>query len=494
MFSLPLRRMLFVVSGLLAIVVVGGMSLMTFFIVSEGMRDIYRDASQTTAVVAASVVSEAARESAEEARKHVANDVDAVEYAQRDFIEGLDKTLTAEGFAGVRFSVWDAGGRRLWRTPTGPNAAPLTEERAEALASGEAVEWHERDPDWWRGVFRDAKMGESVWQVPVSLPDGSKGVLAVRRLATAEESVIDDLRLPMLALAITTAVIMVLLMQTSLLGALRLVDTLRDAADSIQAGRLDARLPEIGNNEIGALAASINRLLERLQRRSNAQTQFVADASHELATPVAGIRGYTSILRGWGGDDPEIRQEAIDAIDRESRRMARLTSNLLNLLHADQGLKLRTERFDLNAIIRERLAASANRYAEKDLEYVGPVDDQLWMTGDPDRVEDVLGILIDNAGKYTEPGGSIVVESRVESDEIVVRVSDTGKGIAADELPHLFDRFYRAERARSGATGGFGLGLAIAKSIVDNMESTLEVESELGRGTTFTFRVPRKKA
>ena len=137
---------------------------------------------------------------------------------------------------------------------------------------------------------------------------------------------------------------------------LNLVDNLRKAADSIDAGRLDERLPDVGDNEIGALARSVNRLIERLQRRSEAQAHFVADASHELATPVAGIRGYTSILREWGADDPTVRDEAVDAIDRESQRMARLTGDLLNLLHADQGVVLKSEPFDLNVIVRSRLA------------------------------------------------------------------------------------------------------------------------------------------
>jgi signal transduction histidine kinase len=206
---------------------------------------------------------------------------------------------------------------------------------------------------------------------------------------------------------------------------------------------------------------------------------------------VAGIRGYTSILRAWGADDPQVRDEAIDAIDRESKRMTRLTSDLLNLLHADQGLRLKSESFDVNVIARERLAATASRYLERQVEYEGPEDDSLIMVGDAERLEDVMSILLDNAGKYTRPGGVVAVRTRRVLDEVVIEVSDTGKGIPPKDLPRLFDRFYRSDQARAEGEPGFGLGLAIAKSIVENMGGTVSADSELGEGTTFTVTVPR---
>lgn len=493
MFALPLRRILFAVASMLALVVVGGMSLMTFFIVARGMEDVYRDAARRTAVTAATVAGETSREVAEEAGRSATTTAGLAVRISEQFPKQLDRTLAPAGFEDVGFALYDSSDELVWSSGGSIASESYTAARVEAVRSKGPVESHEKADDWWHGVVQDANLGESVWHMPVRLPGGEEGVLDVRRMATDEEAVINDVRLPMLALALVTAIVMVTLMQTSLIGVLRLVNTLREAADSITEGRLDARLPKIGNNEIGELARSINNLIERLQRRSEAQTQFVADASHELATPVAGIRGYTSILRGWGGEDPTIRQEAIEAIDRESRRMARLTSNLLSLLHANQGLRLRSERFDLNVVIRERLAACANRYVEKDLEFIGPTDEQLWIVGDPDRTEDVLGILIDNAGKYTPGGGTVRVDSSSEREIAVVRVRDTGPGIAADQLPNLFDRFFRSEQARSGSEGGFGLGLAIAKSIVDNMGGTISVESELGVGTVFTLIVPRRR-
>ena len=287
----------------------------------------------------------------------------------------------------------------------------------------------------------------------------------------------------MATLAASAIFIMVIMMQTSMGWVLKLVDDLRQAADAIDAGQLDVELPVQGEHEIGALAKSINSLIGRLRRRSEAQTRFIADASHELATPVAGIRGYANILRAWGKEDPEVRDEAINAIDRESRRMARLAGDLLSLVRNERTPEYRSIRFDINARCREILAGAATRYMEKGLEYEGPEEGQLMLIGDPDRLEDAISILVDNACKYTPAGGRV--------DSIIIEVSDSGMGIPARDLPNIFERFYRSDTSRSKATGGFGLGLSIAKSIIDAAGGEVEVASTEGMGTTFTLKLPR---
>jgi signal transduction histidine kinase len=341
------------------------------------------------------------------------------------------------------------------------------------------------------GLLSDARLGITVIHAPMNLSAGRVGVLDVSYTPTTEERVIDAIRLPMLGLAVTALLVMVILMQTSMVLVLNLVNNLREAADSIDAGRLEERLPEHGDNEIGELARSFNRLIDRLQRRALAQGRFVADASHELATPVAGIRGYTSILRNWGSEDPKIRDEAIDAIDRESKRMTRLTGDLLNLLHADQALRLKSERFDVNVLARERLATTASRYLEKEIDFEGPESGSVMVLADRGRLEDVLSILLDNAGKYTPEGGVVAVRTERVQEEVSITVSDTGRGIPEADLVRLFDRFYRSDQARADGEAGFGLGLAIAKSIVESMGGSISAESEIGEGTSFTVVIPR---
>ena len=487
-----LRAWLLAVSILFAIAVVGGISITTYVIVTDGMQGVAFDATQRIATSAATILRDAAAE------KELSAGVQGFVGSQRGTLAmtnlriALPQLLSRPGVGEAEYALYGANGGALWSTNSNGVWPSQATARQEAAAGNLTSVSTGRKGSIFSGLFTKANLSVEVVHVPIRLPDQTVGVLDVTYFPNNEERVIDAVRAPMAALAISAMMIMVLLMQTSMSWVLTLVGNLRKAADSIEAGQLDARLPEHGSNEISSLAHSINRLIERLQRRSEAQARFVADASHELATPVAGIRGYTSILRAWGAEDQKVRDEAIDAIDRESRRMARLTGDLLNLLHADQGLVLKTDRFDLDALVRDRLAATASRWMEKDLVFVGPEDDEpLLMVGDPDRLEDVVSILLDNASKYTPVGGRIVVSTRRRREMIEIEVTDSGQGIPPDDLLRIFDRFFRSEASRAAGEGGFGLGLAICKSIVDSMGGTIEVHSEVGKGTTFCVRVPR---
>jgi len=486
-----LRGWLLVVSVLFAVLVVGGVALTTYVIVSDGMQVVVSDTAQRATVSVLSVVGEAVTDARQAAAALSSDDEERARIGRAQLVRLLPPTFEHSRLTGAEFAVYGGDLELLWST--GPEAVHPAQgaARASALETGEPTRSLLRAGGLISGLITDARLGTSVVHTPIEMPGGEQGVLDVTYIPDNEETVIDAIRLPMTILALSAMLIMVVLMQTSMVWVLNLVDDLRKAADSIDAGRLEDRLPESGENEIGDLARSLNHLIERLQRRAEAQSRFVADASHELATPVAGIRGYTNILRAWGAKDPIVLDEAIDAIDRESGRMARLTSDLLNLLHADQGLRLKTERFDVNGIARERLAATASRYLDKDIEFEGPEDESLFMLGDPDRLEDVMSILLDNAGKYTPPAGTVAVRTYRRRDEITIEVSDTGKGIPAADLPRLFDRFFRSESARAQGEAGFGLGLAIAKSIVESMGGTISVESEVGEGTVFTIVVPR---
>ena len=389
--------------------------------------------------------------------------------ARQLVIENLKAIYGNRGPAEPQFAFYDESLRLRWASSESAVIPSQDGLRARARNTGTQVESLIKRRPFLTGLFGRAMLDAQVMHLPVPMPGGGAAVIDVVYYPTREERAIDAIRAPMGALAVFATIVMILLMQTSLTWVLGLVDNLRQAADDIDAGKLDVRLPVQGENEIGSLARSVNRLIERLRRRSEAQTRFVADASHELATPVAGIRGYVNILRGWGADDPEVRSEAINAIDRESRRMARLTSELLTLVRSEQALQLRQVRFDVNMAGREVLAVTASRYAEKNQRFIGPDEGQLMMVGDPDRVEDVLSILLDNAAKYTPPAGRVSLTTRRRRETISIEVGDTGPGIPPQDLPMIFERFYRSDASRTRESGpgegGFGLGLAIAKSI-----------------------------
>jgi signal transduction histidine kinase len=343
------------------------------------------------------------------------------------------------------------------------------------------------------GFLRKADLGLWTAYVPVETPGAERAVIELVYDPVREERVLDDARAPMVAVGVLATVLAILMMQIVMGWVLSLVDQIRRAADSIDAGQLDVRLPEEGEHEISELAKSLNALVDRLKKRADAQTRFVADASHELATPVAGIRGYVNILRAWGAEDPEMRNEAIAAIDRESRRMAKLCSDLLAMIRSEEILEFKHLRYDINAVAREVLANAATRYMEKNLDFSGPDEGPLTLWGDPDRVEEALGILVDNACKYTPAGGRVEVSTRRHKDRVVIEVSDTGIGIPEEDLPNIFERFYRSDASRSKETGGFGLGLSIAKHIVDTSGGMIWARSKLGSGTTFIISLPRNK-
>ncbi|MDZ4180236.1 MAG: HAMP domain-containing sensor histidine kinase [Coriobacteriia bacterium] len=475
-----LRTWLLLLSILFAVLTVGGISLTSYAVVSEGMVAVTRERVERVAASAERIVGlqvESARDADGDSR---------IPY----LVERLDLVYGGRGPTEPQIALYDARLEPMWGSSDSAFMQTDSTGRSTALEEGRTVWFTLEEASPLRGLFRTAILPVQIAHIPMGLPDGSVGVMDVTYFPMREEQVIDAVRPPMFALAVSAMFIMVVMMQASMGWVLRLVDDLRRAAESVDAGRLDVRLPDEGEHEIGELARSINALIDRLRRKSEAQTRFIADASHELATPVAGIRGYTNILRAWGADDPEVREEAIAAIDRESRRMARLCSDLLALVRDERAIVYRRARFDLNVRCRETLAAAATRYMDKGLEFVGPDEGQLIMVGDPDRIEDAISILVDNAAKYTQ-SGVVTLKTRRKRDTVIIEVIDTGIGIPAEDIPSIFERFYRSDASRSQETGGFGLGLPIATTIVEGAGGSISVESEVGVGSRFIIRLPR---
>ncbi len=490
---LSLRTWLLLASVFFAIATVGSIALVTYVVVADGITSVSEDVARRVSRAAEQVAFLQVRVAKDQAASEGLTGREADERAAASTIENLEAIYGNRGPAEPQIAFYDETLQVRWASSARAELPGQAAARRAAAETDQQIEGIVKRRPPFTGLFSSAVLDAQVIHMPVALPGGGTGVMDIVYYPIREERAIDAIRAPMGALALSATIIMVVLMQTSLAWVLRLVDNLRQAADDIDAGKLDVRLPEQGENEIGDLARSVNRLIERLKRRSEAQTRFVADASHELATPVAGIRGYVNILRGWGADDSEVRTEAVNAIDRESRRMARLTSELLTLVRSEQALQVRQVRFDVNMAGREALAVVASRYSAKNQRFVGPDEGPLVMVGDPDRIEDVLSILLDNAAKYTPEAGRISLTTRRRREWISIEVSDTGPGIPSQDLPSIFERFYRsdASRTRGAGVGGFGLGLAIAKSITEELAGTLEVESTLGFGTAFTLRLPR---
>jgi heavy metal sensor kinase len=273
--------------------------------------------------------------------------------------------------------------------------------------------------------------------------------------------------------------------------ALAPVDRLRRSTEEITAERLDRRLPVANpRDELGRLAQTLNAMIGRLERSFTEVRRFTADASHELRTPLTAIRTEAEVALARPLP-PADCQQLLGSILEECDRLTRLTDQLLTLAREDAAAARQAhEPVDLAALVRGvaetmRPLAEARGLSLR-AEAGGPVETR----GDGARLRQVFYNLLDNAIKYTPEGGAVEVGCGRKGRAAVVTVRDTGAGIPPEHLPHVFDRFYRVDKARSREQGGTGLGLSIARSIVAAHGGTIELDSTPGRGTTCTVTLP----
>lgn len=241
-------------------------------------------------------------------------------------------------------------------------------------------------------------------------------------------------------------------------------------------------------DEVGRLAATFNEMLERIEALFRAQQRFVADVSHELRSPLTAIRGNLDLLRRGALDDAAARAETLAAIESETARMQRLVQDLLLLAQADAGVPIEKHRVELDTLLLDVFRQA--RLNAGNVKVSLGSEDQVQVIGDADRLKQLFLNLIDNAIKYTPAGGNVTLSFGREGDWVRVSVADTGIGIPAKDLPHIFDRFYRVDKARSREKGGTGLGLAICKWIAEAHGGRIEVQSQVGKGSTFTVWLP----
>ncbi|MGQ9683014.1 MAG: ATP-binding protein [Anaerolineae bacterium] len=267
------------------------------------------------------------------------------------------------------------------------------------------------------------------------------------------------------------------------------VEALTSAARSMQRGDLTQRVPVHTNDELGDLAEAFNAMAGSLSRAEEQRRQLTSDIAHELRTPLTTIQGYLEALRD-GVVAPD--RDTLVSLHDEAMMLHRLIDDLQELALAEAG-QLRLDRgpVDLGEIVRGSLAALQTEAATLNLHLGAEIPDSLPLVeADPVRIGQVLRNLLRNALTHTPAGGSITVSVRPLGADVEVQVSDTGTGIAPEHLPHVFERFYRADTSRSRSTGGTGLGLAIVKQLVEAHGGRVAVASQMGEGTTFSFTLP----
>jgi heavy metal sensor kinase len=269
--------------------------------------------------------------------------------------------------------------------------------------------------------------------------------------------------------------------------ALQPIDNITRTAQMIQTTndlgrRLEFRGPM---DELGRLVNTLNDKFARIEQTFRIQEQFVADSSHELRTPLTVIRGNVDLLER--DMDQESRQESLRSIKREAERMSNIVSDLLLLAQLDRHQTAERRPVQLDTLLLETFRDAKMLAKNKRVE-LGR-EDAVSVFGDPDRLGRMMWNLVSNAIRYTPDGGKITLSLYRQDGWAHLQVADTGIGIAPGDIPHLFDRFYRVDKARSRAIGGTGLGLAIVKSIVDMHGGEITVTSTPGHGSTFTVRL-----
>jgi len=235
-------------------------------------------------------------------------------------------------------------------------------------------------------------------------------------------------------------------------------------------------------DEVGQLATTFDHMIEHLERDFESQKHFIADASHDLRSPLTVLRGNLDLLKRNLGEGE--RQESLKAMEGEAERMGRIVNDLLLLAEVESGQMKRRELVSLKEILLEG-AARGQQLVPNTSIVIGRLED-LSVMGDTYMLKRLLANLIDNAIAYTPDGGIVTLSLFRDGDRARLEVADNGRGIAPEHIPHIFDRFYRVDQARSRTKGGSGLGLAIVKAIAEQHQEKVTVTSELGKGSTFT--------
>ena len=343
-------------------------------------------------------------------------------------------------------------------------------------------------------VVPDAQLSQGT---PIEVDDEVVGVLITRRAAFAlkpiERGFLDRVNMALLAAtagATVVALLLGVLLARSLTRPLR---ELTDATRAVAEGNLELQVPVRSRDELGALAESFNRMSAQLGRSRDLRQQMTADIAHDLRTPLSIILGHTEAL-SEGVLPPT--SEALGIVHDEAKRLDRLVEDLRTLSLSEAGELALARRPVSPQLLLQRVAAAHAPQAElRQTSLHTEVDpDVPDVDVDPDRMAQVLDNLVDNALQYTPANGHVSLIAARGPDGVQITVQDTGPGIPAKDLPHVFDRFYRGDKSRHRQKGGSGLGLAIARSLVEAHGGRIWAESTPGEGATFVIQLPRELA
>ena len=295
-------------------------------------------------------------------------------------------------------------------------------------------------------------------------------------------------------------VVLALVTGISLVVSHRISKPMADIAaglERIRSGNLSEHLEVQSNDEIGRVALAVNELVEKLksditqlEKLGRVRSEFLGNVSHELRTPIFAIQGFLETLLNGAVNDPKVNRSFLEKAQAQAQRLDALLSDLINISQIESGeMKMSFRYFRVNEFLESRIKDFQPAAGKLGLNLVLELNtgNSVEVYGDRERMQQVMSNLIENAMRYNKEGGEVRIFSALNDEGVLIGVSDTGVGIASEHLSRIFERFYRVDKDRSREVGGTGLGLAIVKHIIEAHDSSVEVESEVGRGTTFRF-------
>ena len=393
-------------------------------------------------------------------------------------LEGLDES------GADRIMVMDSAARVMYDTRDGGNAVGKY-----ALYSVVTVALRGDDASYCR---YDGTAFLSRVATPVVYHNQVVGAVYAYSYDTEQAGLLEAFRHNLLIISLMIALLVAGLSIVLSRMLTRQIGGLLQAIRNVREGAYSHRADASGTDEIAQIAAEFNSLTDRLQTTENARRRFVSDASHELKTPLAGIRLLTDSILQTEGMDEETTKEFVTDIGREAERLSRITENLLRLTRLDSGVVQQPYPVAVGPVL-ERVERMLNMVAaEKGVTISGQAAEDAVALATDDDVHQILYNLMENAIKYSAAeNGFVRAEARVEDGRVVVTVTDNGIGIPDEDLLHVFDRFYRVDKMRSREVGGTGLGLSIVKDTVENRGGTITAgHGPEGVGTVFTVTLP----
>lgn len=411
-------------------------------------------------------------------------DVDAMySFAAEICADGLSRVLVLDRYGVVQIDTLSAlNGTRLQSV-----------EAADALSDARSsYGFYDGGDSPWLSTLSYASLMTGVFASPI-LADAESSLGAVIYISQVQEiyESLRDIQVRILVWLVVVAALVILMSVFLIRTITRPVGELREGIAKMSAGDFSARVNVRGRNEFSELATAFNSMSERLALLDKTRNQFVSNASHELKTPLSTMKILIETILYQDPLDPGMTKEFLNDVNKEIDRLSRIVSDLLTLVNIDSGgMRLNRSDLDLNELLLEQVKRLAPLARENGVELDCSGREAVEVNGDSVKLQQVVYNVIDNAIKYTPRGGEVHASISRAGKRAIIRVADTGIGIPADDLPHVFDRFYRVDKARSRATGGTGLGLSIVKQIVMLHGGTISASSEEGKGTTFTIELP----